>query len=124
MQYPKEIHEEAHKTLSKIRDYNRQEQLRREQTIAKDLPKASELIRDITGTSAKLVRTIAAGGDVNVILPKLRDVNLKKQEELRNLLVAIGYSEDYLEPIYVCKLCHDQGFIGQHTWVCLEKILK
>lgn len=35
------------------------------------------------------------------------------QSKLRRLLVAAGFPEDYLQPIYHCALCRDTGYVGE-----------
>lgn len=124
MSYPKEIHEQAHKLLSQQRDKNRQESARREALLAKELPEAGKLLRELTATSAKLVRIIAAGGDINRILPQLREENLSTQKVLSELLKSHGYPANYLEPIYSCDICKDSGFVGSETCDCLKQILR
>lgn len=50
---------------------------------------------------------------------KITDLRIKKSE----LLVANGYSIDYLSLHYRCKRCNDTGFIGANRCECYKKKL-
>ena len=63
------------------------------------------------------------GGDESALSDmreKIEELGKKKEE----LLVANGFSANYLEPDYACMDCKDTGYIGQQKCHCLkQKIL-
>lgn len=83
-------------------------------------PRARELDRQIAGTGVQAARAVLKGGDVTSEMKKLRDTNLRLQEELKQLLADNGYPSDAFEPKYNCALCGDTGYIedGNRTVVC------
>lgn len=48
----------------------------------------------------------------------IRTANRKRTEEKRTLLVEAGYSADYLDPVYTCKICQDTGYVGSQKCAC------
>lgn len=48
---------------------------------------------------------------------KIASINAKENE----LIKKAGFSEDYLNPIYTCELCHDTGYIGNQKCQCFKK---
>ena len=44
-------------------------------------------------------------------------------EEKKSLLLANGYSEDYLDEHYLCSKCNDTGFIGNEPCGCFKKAM-
>lgn len=50
--------------------------------------------------------------------------NRKLEERKRTLLKEHGYPENYLEPIYDCKLCQDTGYVGTDKCNCfIDKMI-
>lgn len=100
---------------------------RRRKEIYEKLPRAKELEQQIADTGIRAVRTVIGGGDAAEQMKMLREVNLRLQKELSELLVSNGYPEDVFEPKYLCKNCNDTGFyeFDGRTLVCpcLKKAL-
>jgi len=68
-------------------------------------------------------------------LEEIRKKNTELREAQKAILVALGYSEDYLEVKYTCTKCEDTGFIeerddekgvsyGSHLCTCHTELLK
>ena len=55
-------------------------------------------------------------GSMSEYHEKMQDISRKKRE----LLLANGYPEDYLSPIYDCPDCKDTGFVNGEKCHCLQ----
>ena len=78
--------------------------------IYEKYPRVRELEQQIAFCGTEAARTVLRGGDVVAEMSKLKNKNLKLQEELRQLLISSGCGEDALEPRYSCAQCGDTGF--------------
>ncbi len=56
-----------------------------------------------------------------VLRNKIKELSAKK----KSLLLANGFNEDYLEPIYSCSACKDTGYVNNEKCNCFkQRILK
>lgn len=88
-----------------------------------DLALESDEIRNIdkelSQTGLLIFKTACEGGDIEAI----RSRNTELQKKRREILVKLGYPEDYTEPHHTCKVCSDTGFVGAKMCSCLKQIL-
>ena len=80
----------------------------RENEIYRNIPEYEKLVAS-TGSLAKACAKKLLDGDEQalvVLRKQLAELSLEKKQ----LLKQHGYSEDYLEPIYVCSCCRDTGY--------------
>lgn len=89
----------------------------------RDLALESEEIRQIdaelSATGLLLFKTAIEGGDIAPVKERNAELNKKRRE----ILVSLGYPEDYTEVHYVCKKCKDTGFIDTKMCSCLKHLL-
>lgn len=78
-----------------------------------------DIDRELSGTGLLLFKTACMGGDIEPIRKRNTELNQKRRE----LLVKLGYPEDYTDPQYVCKICSDTGFVGTKMCSCLKQLL-
>lgn len=74
---------------------------------------------ELTRTGLAIFRTACAGGD----LAPIRARNQALCEKRRALLVSQGFSADYTEPQYSCRLCSDTGYVDTKMCSCLRDAL-
>ena len=80
-----------------------------------------EVDAELTGTGLLLFKTACAGGDLAAI--KERNAALIKKR--REVLVSLGYPEDYSEIKYSCPECCDTGYRGNKICSCFrEELIK
>lgn len=88
-----------------------------------DLALESEEIRNIDkelkGTGLLLFKTACMGGDIDEIRARNEQLNKKRRE----ILVKLGYPEDYTDVHYTCLACKDTGFVGTKMCSCLKQLL-
>ena len=78
-----------------------------------------EIDKELTGTGLLLFKTACMGGDIEAIRKRNTELNAKR----RQVLVKLGYPEDYTDVHYTCKTCSDTGFVGTRMCSCLKQLL-
>ncbi len=74
---------------------------------------------ELVKTGLLLFKTACDGADITPI----RERNLSLNKTRRDLLVSLGYPEDYTEAHYTCKKCSDTGFLGTAMCSCFRELL-
>ena len=87
--------------------------------LALESKEIRDIDRELSGTGLLLFKTACMGGDIEPIRKRNTELNQKRRE----LLVKLGYPEDYTDPQYVCKTCSDTGFVGTKMCSCLKQLL-
>ena len=100
----------------------------RRNEIYSAIPEIKALDDKVRFESLKLSRAILAGSAASDAIPGRLDEKLGGiREEKRSLLVAAGYPEDYLNPVYTCSKCKDTGYIetqeGSARCFCYRQLL-
>ena len=110
--------------MSLIRQKNSNTADLREAEITKKHPDIAAMRTQLKGTSAVLLSLLADRDEsFPERLARLEKDNLALQQQIRQSLVRYGYPEDYLDPVYDCKKCHDTGITDGRRCVCyMEKV--
>lgn len=97
------------KDYERIRDYNRYRVESRKEQIYQTIPEYWDLEESISAASMAATRALLEGneGSKEELHRKLTDIRNRQKQ----LLIAAGYPEDYLLPIYNCSRCQDTGYI-------------
>ncbi len=90
----------------------------RKAEIADRLPAYEELTSAAASISVSYGKKMLLDGQgsMSEYHEKMQDISRKKRE----LLLANGYPEDYLSPIYDCPDCKDTGFVNGEKCHCLQ----
>lgn len=88
-----------------------------------DLRSQSEDIRNIDAelvtTGLQLFKAACDGADITPI----RERNQQLMKMRRDILISLGYSEDYSLPKFTCQKCSDTGFAGERMCSCFREML-
>ena len=81
----------------------------------------AEIDRELSRTGLELFRIACAGQD----LAPLKARNRELQARRKQILVSLGYSEDFTDVHYTCEKCSDTGYTnkGQTVCSCLREAL-
>ena len=79
----------------------------RSAALAEKSPEIAAIDEELRGTGMLIFKTACSGGDIEPI--KQRNVELNRKR--REIMLSLGYPEDYTEPKYSCPVCSDVGFI-------------
>ena len=82
-------------------------------------PEIRKIDSELTGTGLLLFKAACTGGDLSQI--KERNTELTKRR--CEVLVSLGYPEDYSEIKYTCPVCCDTGYNGNKICSCLREAL-
>ena len=86
------------------------------------IPRLSEIERELSGTMGQIIASaLRRGADPMPAIRVIRDNNLDLQQERREVLMAYGYPEDYLDEEPHCALCRDSGYRGSVVCSCLQE---
>ena len=78
-----------------------------------------EIDAELVKTGLLLFKTACDGADISPI----RERNLHLNKTRKELLVSLGYPEDYTEVHYTCEKCSDTGFIDTAMCTCFRELL-
>lgn len=106
-----------------MRDYERKklnaelDLERRKDLIYKLIPRLLEIDTELNSLGIQSAKSILFSPEkkdfyLNDLNKKIKD--LKDEKEF--ILIKNGYSKDYFEPFYECKLCNDTGFVTDENF--------
>lgn len=117
----KELH---YKRLLREYDLKRsksyQEQMNRQSEVYAKIPRIKAIDDELSQIGIKLVRSMMTSSQ-NASLETFRNHSDDLIRTKKMLLVENGYSPDYLENQYHCKICKDTGFIGAKPCSCFKQ---
>ncbi len=94
---------------------------RQRECYAKE-PRLEEIDRELSHTMAKIIASgFRRGTDPRSAIEALKEENLALQRERGELLTALGYPADALEPTPACEACGDTGWRGSAMCECLKR---
>jgi DNA replication protein DnaC len=120
----KGYHSDVMRIYEKIKDEEAKALASRKEEVSKQLPQISDLESKIGRLSVELSLAAFKAMDnrekyMESIKKQITDLRVKKSE----LLVANGFSVDYLNLRYRCAKCKDTGFIGVEKCSCYKQKL-
>lgn len=94
----------------------------RRQHLYTRIPRLAEIEKELSGTMSQIIASaLSRGTDPMPAIRVIRDSNLELQRERREILLAYGYEEDYLDEEPHCPLCRDSGYRGSAVCTCLQE---
>ena len=108
---------------SLLRDYERKklnaelDLERRKDLIYKLIPRLLEIDTELNSLGIQSAKSILFSPEkkdfyLNDLNKKIKDLKYEKEF----ILIKNGYSKDYFEPFYECKLCNDTGFVTDENF--------
>lgn len=80
----------------------------------------AEIDKELSGTGMLIFKTACHGGDIAPI----KERNRALQQRRRELVVSLGYPEDYDSVHYTCPVCRDSGYVdGVKVCACLRELI-
>ena len=101
---------------------NKEELERRKHTLYSQLPRLKHNEDEMVKLSIDITRAILnKSADPEALLEKLKKQQMDLKVEKAEILSANKYPIDYLDTIYLCKVCKDTGFVGYEKCKCFKK---
>ena len=83
-------------------------------------PEVAKIDAELSTTGMLIFKTACSGGDITPI----RERNRALQARRREIILSLGYPEDYTDVKYTCTVCSDSGFIdGVKMCNCLRELI-
>ena len=116
------IYDKAAKIINSRKRSREAELERRRSEVFSKIPRLKEIELELDRYGIRMLNLIASGecDEENAVAGIMKE-NKAYIEERNALLTENGYGSDYLTLPFVCKECHDTGFIGGSMCKCLEK---
>ncbi len=94
--------------------------------LASDFPELKELERALAETGQAVVKALDCGSpeEVTEYILSLKKQNLSIQADIAKLIKTAKLPENYLEPVYNCKLCNDTGVKDGKLCSCFIALMK
>lgn len=124
MGYSRDIYESAEKKLYEFRKEAQNNADRKREMFYSRFPRAKVLENKISLTAIRAAKAVIRGADVKKELEELREKNLELRNELTSLLKSVNLPDNYLDTLYRCSKCSDQGFIDGIMCKCMSDLLK
>lgn len=123
MGYNGRVLAKARSVLARTRERNAAEQRRRQEEAYARLPRLRELDRRLRRQMIELSRlAMSREPDAKERLERLGAENLELQRQRAEALVEAGFSADYTDDIYDCRLCRDTGYVDNKLCSCLKRL--
>lgn len=114
------IYERAKAQIEARRNNARAEADYRSEIIRDKSPEVAEIDAELSKTGMLIFKTACDGGDITPI----KERNRALQERRREIIVSLGYPEDYTDLKYTCPECSDSGFVdGVRMCRCLKELI-
>lgn len=124
MSYKRSVYQKAKQILDQRRaDALRAQEIRHSQ-VAIEYPELLEIEREMAQCGADTIKAIGMGADAEEYIRQLSLKSLAAQDKRKALLKKAGYSENYLDPVYVCENCKDTGSHGGYYCQCYKKLIR
>ncbi len=91
----------------------------RKEEVYEKIPRIKEIDQLLASSSIDAIRAKLKGQSDNTA--QVKEKNHALIAEKTDLLKTHGYDEDFLEPIYTCKMCKDTGRIGNDYCTCFKQ---
>lgn len=125
MGFENRFYSQAEKELNEINIKNSRIHDMREKEIYDKYSDISSINNALISTSGRLLSLIAdKNGDISFKLRELESDNIRLQAELKAALKRHGYPEDYLEPVYNCRICKDKGMVNGKRCECFMDMVR
>lgn len=125
MSYDAAIVQRASARLARRKEIRERRRWDLEQELYRRQPRLRELDRAIGGTMAELAGLAISGKPIQADGPEIADIrrrNLELQAQRAELLHALGYEPDALDPTPACTKCGDSGWAGAEMCTCLKEL--
>lgn len=124
MSYSPKIYELAAEELQRRRTRAFAEQKKRHDEATAKIPRLLELEKEMADTGLATVKAIGMGADAGKYIEALAKQNLAAQDERGRLLTNAGYPKNYLEAVFVCPHCEDNGVVNGYFCDCRTVLLR
>ena len=118
------LFKKAQDMLSTIKLKNKLIHEERTKEIYSKIQRIAEIDKEISNLGISLTRSMLAKKNSDEALEEFKKGASKLNMEKCELLVANGCKPDYLDEVFSCSMCHDEGYVDGKLCSCLENLYK
>lgn len=118
MSYLQKYYVMAENELNDRRNRNRELQQDNIKKAEQKIPEIRELRRQLATGGSKLASVLISNGDPKAAIQNIAKDNLSIQRKIKELLIAGGFKENMLDPVYSCEKCNDTGIYNGRRCSC------
>ena len=124
MGYPAGLYRKAQRILEQRRDSAFTDAELRSEEIKSEIPEIEEIQRQLSKIGLETSQLFFYKGNTDEKIASLRQQSKSLIAKRGEILKKHGYSEDAMQPQYICSVCEDRGFIGGRMCNCHRQLLK
>lgn len=124
MSYLRKYYEKAESSIAERKSRNKDIQKERIAEAERKIPQLCELRKKLAKGGARLSVVLVSGEDPKKAVKEISTENMEVKRRIKELLVSNGFSEDYIDPIYSCEKCLDQGIYNGRRCSCFMDEVK
>lgn len=125
MIYSKEIFSQAENEINRRHVTSLAEFEKHQNEIEVIAPEIALINRQLINTSVRLSKAILKKNEnIKSAVEKIKNENLKGQEQIKVMLKDFGFPSDYLDLHFFCKECGDTGYVNGVRCECFNELLK
>ncbi len=117
--YAQDNYNKVRELIDNRRNNARTESLARSAELRLLSEELTALDKELSGTGLLIFKTACEGGDI----APLRERNVMLNKRRREIIVSLGYPEDYTDVKYTCEKCQDTGFVECRMCSCFKELL-
>ena len=124
MAFSKDTYERADREIKRrLEEALYQREKRHSEAVAK-IPELLEIEDTMAQAGLATIKAVGMGEGGEDFIKKLAEINLNAQERRRQLLIANGFTHDWLDVRYTCPKCKDKGSVGGYACECYKLLLR
>lgn len=123
MSYPAHIYRKAERILEQRRDNAVSEAQLRADDIRSEIPEIDNIQKQLSKIGLETSQLFFFKGNTEEKVNELRAQSKSLIAKRAEILKKHGYSEDSMQPQYICAVCEDRGFIKGRLCNCHRQLL-
>lgn len=124
MAFSKDTYDKADREIKRRLNDALAERERRHNEAVEKIPEILVIEDTMAQAGLATIKAVGMGNGSEDFIKKLADINLDAQKKRRELLVANGFTEDWLDVRYTCPKCKDKGSVGGYACECYKLLLR
>lgn len=124
MAFSKDTYDKADREIKRRLNEALSEREKRHSEAVEKIPELLVIEDTMAQAGLATIKAVGMGNGGEDFIKKLAEINLDAQKKRRALLVANGFTEDWLDVRYTCPKCQDKGSVGGYACDCYKLLLR
>ena len=124
MAFSKDTYDKAEREIKRRLNEALSEREKRHSEAVEKIPELLVIEDTMAQAGLATIKAVGMGNGGEDFIKKLAEINLDAQKKRRALLVANGFTEDWLDVRYTCPKCQDKGSVGGYACECYKLLLR